>query len=454
MIQHDDINHITIFAEAAETEVVESAQPSLQQAYAEGHDSNDGDSKKRERAPRDAMPSADTLAEAESTSREWTESEKQRLAAKPKKEVTLSQAYSGEEPEDADVLLEQDGIPEALQRFSPAAIGRAMDALGLTFDDLADPRWLPVVAAQLEADGEYGDDSDGDESGEDGEDGEEEESAEDDPEAQSDEKKEPEAEKKAEVPAYLLPTDAEFGKLVEARWTESQDPRFNDPRAHTEFASSLAAVLAEPVSSEEERYAQVDKVTKLAEYGIHSAVTTALPHLLPQYVFPMIQSWIDRNFAFAMESFAPGFSQSYSETTLSKAWEEVRGSDLPPYSTDADSEFQQLAAQVQKNHPELASWQPTRPDGKPMPFREALRAKALVTAKMLRGERVSSQTLRQTITEAMETGKKSAEKSARRVSASRALGKGRTTGGIGKEESTTSLRDAYRAQHGNGEEID
>jgi hypothetical protein len=87
-------------------------------------------------------------------------------------------------------------------------------------------------------------------------------------------------------------------------------------------------------------------------------------------------------------------------------------------------------------------------NGNPAPVRQALHAKAVLTARLLSGEKFTPEARTKLAQESFEKGKQAANRTNRRVSAGRALAGGKSTGRIGAEERFTSLRDAYNDRNG------
>jgi hypothetical protein len=80
---------------------------------------------------------------------------------------------------------------------------------------------------------------------------------------------------------------------------------------------------------------------------------------------------------------------------------------------------------------------------------QALRIKAAVTARLLAGERISPKQVLAQVNEALAKGKSEAQRSARRVSASRALGTGRTAAGaLESRRERNSIMAAYNERKG------
>jgi hypothetical protein len=408
----------TIMAEAetaTETVVAETA-PSLSEAYTAGE--NKGLEEKTRRKEEHGRNTR--LSEEEDSARSLTSSLE--TARAPKKDQTLSQAYAGEAVEDADVLIEQDGLPESLQQFGLDDVAAVMARFGLTNEDLADPRWQSAIADVLQSQSNT---EEAEEAGE-----------EDDPEkAKTEEEKKDEQKPEEKKPeprpsklADLTPEQrVEMGKHIEQVWSRAQ--QVNAPIYTEKFVSSLASALQTPP----EQMEALNNTVEVLQWGAQNLIESALPAL--------VHGYLRQNFAGVMEAYAPGFANNYTSDVLNRTWEEVRGNDLPKFGT---AEFKELAKEIHLKHPFLNDIDFKDSKGKPLPTMDALRAKAELTARLCRGERITPQTIQ----DAVARGREDATKNNRRVSASRALGTGRTTGAIGqKKETATSLRDAYTAQH-------
>jgi hypothetical protein len=425
--------NISIMAEAETETVVESAPaPSLAEAYEANHADSSGEqeSRKKQRSERNT-----TLSQEADTAREIAESGRQRHIVKTQPEQSLADAFQGTASPEA----EQFELPEAFTAYAPEDIEAVLGLMGLTEDDLKEPRFAALALKELEASFQPA--------------GEEESSEE--PEQTEDEtekpKEKPEEKSEEKKPAATLPSTlaelteeqrVEMNKHVEQVWERTQ--KTNAGPYHENFVKSLAGILETPP----EHMQSLDRTIQALEWGAQSIVETAVPAVvteyLQQHIVAIFRQVLPQVFPEALESYMPGASADYSERTLTSVWNGVRG-DLPEFSMEADSQFQELS---KKLPPELASWEPKAPDGSALPVRVALKAKAEVVAKLMRGEKAGPRALQEAVVAALEHGRRSAERSNRRVSAGRALGKGHTAGTIGKQErSETSLRDAYSAVH-------
>jgi hypothetical protein len=384
----------SIMAEAeTATEVApETTSPSLSEAYTAGENRGIEEKPrwKEERGRNTSLASEDDTARSLASSLE--------SARAPKKDQTLSQAFSGEQPEDADVLIEQDGLPEALQQFGLDDVAAVMARFGLTSEDLADPRWQNAIADVLQSQGETG----ADEEAKDEDDPEKAQEKEEEKKADEQKPEEKKAEPRPSKLADLTPEQhAEMGKHIEQVWARAQ--QVNDPIYTEKFVSSLAGILGTPP----EQLETLQHTVEALQWGAMNLMESAVPAL--------VHAYLQQNFSGVIESYAPGFSADYTERQMSTTWDGVRG-DLPEFSLEPGSEFQKLA---QKLPPELAAWEPRAADGKPLPFRVALKVKADVVAKAMRGERATPAAMMEVVMAATENGRRGAQKSNRRIGITR-----------------------------------
>jgi hypothetical protein len=180
----------------------------------------------------------------------------------------------------------------------------------------------------------------------------------------------------------------------------------------------------------------------------YSLVEAAVPKLVPQ----LVTEYLRANFEPFLEYVAPGLKAMHNEAMIANTWgdvldmEEFKDAGLPSF--DDREAFNAASDKVHKDNPWLTTWDP----GPKVPIQEALRQKAILTAKLLKGETYSPAQRAKAISEAIETGKRIATSSNRRASVSRATGRaGRTTGAMGKETSEReSLMSAYVRGGGGG----
>jgi hypothetical protein len=205
------------------------------------------------------------------------------------------------------------------------------------------------------------------------------------------------------------------------------------------FAGSLAKALELP----DEALPQMTEAVKVLQMGAQSLMESAVPALVHSYIEQMFPSYL--------ESFAPGLQESFRQATVDNIWTETIESDefkdlgLAKFGTP---EFQEAAKRVHEQNPWLNDFDPPGPDGKPLPVMQALRIKAAVTARLLAGERISPKQVLAQVSEALAKGKSEAERHARRVSASRTMGTGRTAAGATESRRENSIMAAYLSRKG------
>ena len=185
-------------------------------------------------------------------------------------------------------------------------------------------------------------------------------------------------------------------------------------------------------------------------YAGQALIESAMPKMLPQ-----LGVITQENFASMLEMAIPGLQESFRQASVDNTWaatmeqEEFKGLNLAKLHTP---EFGEAMQECCDKNPWFLNFIPTGPGGERLPNLEALRVKMAIGARLMAGQRITPAKIAAQVSEALATGKRGAERSTRRVSTNRMLGKGRTTGAMGQEERTTSLRDAYNAEHGRGNE--
>lgn len=383
----------------------EIPQSELAEAYNERHADATGIVEGSKRKPREAAPEAE---------------ERQPHLAKTEPKQSLGSAFDGAAPPEA----EEFELPEAFTKFDADAIESILGLMGLTESDLLDPEQATLVLTELQEQFPLAEQENGEEADE-----EEAEKPEDKPEEKTEEKK-PEA--RPSKLAELTPEQrTEMSAHIEQVWNRTQ--QVNDPVYTEHFTKALAGALQTPP----EHMEALQGVVEILQYGAQNMLESALP--------AMVNAYLQTAFPEHMENFAPGFAASYTKQTLVSTWDAVRGTDLPAFGSP---EFEELAKSVHEKHPFLNDIDFEDAKGNPLPVLDALRAKAELTARLCRGERVTPKTIQ----DAIARGKADANKTNRRVSASRALGKGHSTGGsFTSEERFFSLGDAYNARHSNGD---
>jgi hypothetical protein len=343
--------------------------------------------------------------------------------------------------EDADFK-----IPRALAHFKASDIAATMEKMGLEAVDLEDPYYADLLANRLNS---FADEAEGD--------AEEKPETEEDPDKVEEPKTEEEktaaeaAEKLArdqavQTKALTDLTPDEIQSLnthmvaLDARAKEVTTPLMSDV-----FVKGLAGILGTPA----------DQVPVLR--GVMDALNTAGVGMIESAVPRIMNEWIGANFGAILQNYAPGLAESYRSATIENTWhacleqDEFKDLGLPRFGTP---EFQEAADRVHLQNSWLASFDPTDPKtGQPLPILEALQVKAAVTARLLAGERISPKQLLAKTAEAIAQGKRSAEKSTRRVSAGRALKGGRSTGVIGGVSERSELFDAFHRGGGGNDGI-
>jgi hypothetical protein len=402
----------------AEDVMTVETQPesTIAQAYEQEHGDPTGAKRKPERAAESGRNQS--LADEEGTAREIGESERQRRIAKVQPTQSLADAHAGLPAPEAETFE----LPDGFSDYSAEDIQAVLGLMGLKEEDLQEPRFAALALKELES-------SFSPVESEDGEENEEEETEEQEDTEEEKKEEEKPVEARPSKLAELTPEQrVEMSKHIEQVWNRSQ--QVNDP-IHTEhFENSLAGILGTPP----EQMETLHNVVEVLQFGAQNLIESTIP--------AMVQAYLQHNFAGVMEGYAPGFAANYTQQTISRTWDAVRGNDLPAFGT---VEFDELAKEVHEKHPFLNDIDFKDAKGNPLPVLDALRAKAELTARLCRGERVTPQTIQ----DAVERGKADANRSNRRVSAQRSLGKGKSSGRIGQAESSgTSLRDAYTAQHG------
>jgi hypothetical protein len=325
-----------------------------------------------------------------------------------------------------DVAADELSIHASLRGFQADTIAGYMQQFGLEAEDLSDAKVARMLAQQMKADGEAGEDSEAEDEDETEEKSEENKAEEKPPE--------PRPSKLAEL---TEPQRAEMTKHVDQVWDHAQ--QVNDPVYTEHFENALAGALGTPPEARE----SLRNAVQVLQFGAQNLIESALPALVHQYM--------GQNFGQIFETYAPGLGAMYSEAAVANTWESVINQEeykslrLPSFGTpECDEAFQE----ANRNNPWLATFDPPGPNGQPMPMQQALKVRAGVIAKLIAGERLSPAKVNAQIQAAVETGKRSAERNNRRVSASRSLGSGRHADN--NTEKFTSLRDAYSSRHGNG----
>jgi hypothetical protein len=285
--------------------------------------------------------------------------------------------------------------------------------MGLTESDLLDPEQAALVLAELEEAFPLTEQEGGEEATE-------EESEEED--------QEPAEQAKPEEKKPVLPTPQSVAEYVgndpeklktlneHIQGTYDRARSMSDPVMTDVFVTGLAKALG----TSEENLPALKDVADILSYGGYALVEAAMPKLLPQ----LMHGYMAENFGGILESYAPGLGDAFRTATIENTWsdclsmDEFKDMNLPRFGTP---EFAAASDKVHAANPWLDSFDPKGPDGKPLPILEALKVKAQVTARLLSGERISPKQLMEKIAEATAAGKRDAERTNRRVSASRVM---------------------------------
>ena len=388
-----------------ETAVVEAPQPTLAESYIE--------------RTSDASGEAESKAESKRRSREAAEPEERGAhLAKTEPKQSISDAFDGAAPEEAETFL----LPDQFTGFEKDEIDAVLGLIGLEHSDLLDEETAALVLSELE-------DAFGAREGE----------AADEDEAEEPEEKEKTEEKKVEPrPSKLAeltePQRVEMQQHVEQVWNRSQ--QVNDPVYSEHFTAALAGALGTPA----EGMPALQSTVEILQFGAQNLIESALPALNHRYMAQHLMP--------ILEQMLPGITETHNLRTATATWDQVRDENeqfasLPDFES---KEFIELRDKIRAASPWIDNWDP---DPKMSPL-QALKSKAELFARLAMGERVDPKKIQQQISDALVTGKRAAEKSNRRVSASRAIKGGRSTGTIGEAKERSSLMDAFERGGGMG----
>lgn len=358
----------------------------------------------------------------------------------PKREPTLQEALEGVETE----VEPSFALPQGFESYESADIEAVLGLMGLNEADLLDSRLAKLVLQELSDSFSRSEEPDADEDAE--EESKEEEASEETEENEERPKEEEKPAEKKEVPDYVRFAAPELEKLVSERWERSQNPEFNHPQMHAEFTGALANLLGgEPPTTETERVDLIDKTVRMFEFGAQSLMESVVPHLVHNHLQQQFAPFMAHYFSHILEAHLPGVTQSFHTDTAARTWNQIREesdqfADLPDFES---KEFVELRDKIRAANPWIDNWDP---DPK-MPALQALKAKAQLFARLALGERVDPKRIQSQLMDALQTGKRSAEKSNRRVSAGRMLGRGKTTGTMAEQRERGSLMDAFNSRN-------
>jgi len=331
-------------------------------------------------------------------------------------------------------------LPASLAGYDAAVIAKVMADFGFEAEDFRSP--AQVAQLKVACEQELKDQEElenirqslAEEESDEDETPDEEESDEDETPPEEEPKSEEEIKPPTERPSSLAELTDEQRTAMQKHITEvyQRSQQTNDPVYTEHLANCLAAALDIAPEHVEKFHA----VAEILEFGAQNLLETILPGAINHYM--------RMNFHDAMNSYAPGFAESYTESVLEKTWNSVAGDDLPKYNTP---EWVKLRDEISAKHAYLdgIDFRTDPKTGKPLTDLQALKMKAELVATLCRNQRVTPQAFQDAITKA----KADAGRAQRRVSAGRMLGKGKSAGNIGREEKGVSLMDAYYLHNGN-----
>lgn len=319
-------------------------------------------------------------------------------------ELEQSLAHEEDSPE-AETEEAEDGEEEAetganpLEQFDPASVKEWAEYLGLQESDLQDPKIAQLVATQMNDAAQA---------------------------EQAELQKAAQGQGQPGTPG-APPSPEEFHAYMQELDRLAQNPAINDPHMQKAFNTGLAQLLGADTPEAQQNAEQLGNMLTRAGLNLMSSCVPAIvSHMLPA----------------ALDQILPGLRSMHTDAVASNAWEEARaehGRSLPELDS---AEFNQLREEILKANPWLTSIQFKDPSGRPLHPNHplAVRQAAAAFARLAVGQKVSPET----IAKAVETGKKEAQGHARRVTASRVLGAGRSQGRFGGAQKN-DFRDAITA---------
>ena len=350
-----------------------------------------------------------------------------------------SQTSAAWEKQNAEELvdalgLDADGftMPKVLAHYKATDIVAAMHALGMEGEDLENDGYVEMLEQQLNnlAHDEA-------ESGE---------ASEEDTESAEPEKTD-EQKTAAEAAAKLLRDQAASTKLLTDLTPDeitslnthmvaldARTKAANSPLMADLAVKAMGGILQTSVEQMPVLRATMDALATLGQGQIESTVTR------------LLNEWAANKMPAVLEHFCPGLIQNFRDAQISNGWldtlasDEFQGLGLPAHATP---EFDKAIADVCAKNPWFVNLDPPGADGKQLPTQEALKLKMQIGARLMAGEIISPKNLMAKIKEATDAGKRSAEKSNRRVSAGRSLKGGRSTGVIGGVSERSELMSAF-----------
>lgn len=373
------------------------------QKSSEGHSQHnqgteDARAERDKKTPEDDVAFHDAFLEAIESTKPLLD-DKDRVAQEDRdqaKRERAEQAQADKEEEESDDDAEEQKGPNPLQQFAPNDVKAFADQIGLTEEDLENPKIAALLASRM-----------------------------------SDQQ---EATNKVEAPIQQVQDEQRFQQHLDGLHKLSQDPTINDPRMTAAFEVSLAQCFA--AESPEQLQNTKNLSSTLIQGGL-SLMSTVVPQILANYLPSFIEQYL------------PGLAENHREATAHNVWQDVRSSDasfrdLP----EVDSpEFTELRAKLVAANPWLETI--TFQDGNKRPLHpdhpQAMRQHALVFARLARGEQFTPETIRK----AVETGRREATSHTRKVTASRSLGAGKSKGQFQapkNDEFVAAIHEFNRAQ--------
>ena len=306
------------------------------------------------------------------------------------------EARNKAEKEDSkkETETEEPEEPSPLEQFAPKDVKDFADKFGLSEEDLANPKIAAMLASRM-----------------------------------SDQQ---ETANRIEPPIPQVQDEQRFVEHLQGLAALAQDPQINDPRMVQAFEQTLAQCF--DAQSPEAMQSVKGLSSALTQGGI-SLISTIVPQIIANY----LPSYLEQHL--------PGLAESHRNSTVNQAWKDVRASNpsfrgLPDLGTP---EFEELRGKVLDDNPWMGTIQFR--DGNNQPLRpdhpQAIRQHAALFARLAKGEQFDPAEVQK----AIDKGRLEAQRSARRVSASRSMGAGKSKGGEFGDKADTSFRDAIVAHN-------
>jgi len=433
-----------IHAEAEEA--VAETGLSLSEAYHQLHDTT-AIEKQRHSDDADSGQNV-TLADDEASQRDFQERDRaHRGRGTVQRPQSLADAHAGAQPETVEILSDDFVLPIELSDYSFGDVVAVMDELGYTQHDLEnDPSLVYVIEEKLIESG-----------------------VPDDPDAEEDDDSDTAIEK-AEEPAKLEEIaevepkpDAlvvHHGEITPEQLSAHLDSSFaraeevTHPVVRQEYIASLHDILWNmPLETPEQRVKQCEVLVRFVESAIMGMTMAAHGALTTEFIRANLPAIMEAGLPPALNEYIPGLKAAFDQAQVDNTWADTMESDefktlgLPKLHTP---EFGEAMQECCDRNPWFLNFRPTGPSGEQLPLQEALRIKMAIGARLMAGQRITPAKLAAIASEAREAGKKSAERSTRKITANGMLGRGRTTAAMEKEETHRSLRDAYTAHNDHG----